>query len=205
MDPDEVEAFVLSRRANLPCIRMHVRPDGRYQDGPCEPARRRKLKRALFAATALGLTGILGTLSADASEVVAPASDRAPASTFDERGFRDPSLAGVDVHPSRGRLESYANGGPMFTPSTPYTDELDALEATFLASPALLRATRGAARGFLTLTVTVGTNGRLSADVFHASEGFEATARRVARAASRMRTDLRPSEPIHSHWYRAFR
>ncbi len=205
MDPDEVEAFVLSRRANLPCLRMHVRPDGRYQDGPCEPAQRRMLKRALFAAITLGLTGILGVLSADPGPTEARPPEVATPNRFDAHWFREPTSY-ADV-PSRGRvaLTSELLGAPALDPVTPYARELDALEATFWASPPIVRATLGAERGFLTLTVTVGTNGRLTAEVFHASEGFETIARRAARAASRVRTGLRPSEPVVSHWYRAFR
>jgi hypothetical protein len=69
LDPDEIEAFLRERKDALPCLQLHVRPDGRYQDGPCGPAERRALVRAGTLALTLGLSGVVALLSASGSSI----------------------------------------------------------------------------------------------------------------------------------------
>jgi hypothetical protein len=67
LDPEEIEAFLSERREKLPCMRLYVRPDGRYQEGPCAPARRR-LFHAAAAAALLGLVGLAAYMSSEDEE-----------------------------------------------------------------------------------------------------------------------------------------
>jgi|GEM_PF-1822197 len=213
MDPDEVEDFVEARRENLPCVRMHARPDGRYQDGPCAPAQRRHFTRAIAAAAALGLAGVLGTLGGegDATGTCASstsASDHASSNHVDGGAFTNatpnPSLPDSARRWGRGALSADTLGEPtVCVREAP--PELEDLEPTFWSNEAVVRAAAGAAPGYVTLTVTVDTRGRLSADVLYASEGLEEIAARVARAAPHVRAPFRPTEPITTHWYHAFR
>lgn len=95
MMPEEVEAFLRGRR-DTPCVQMHARPDGYYQDGPCLPGQRRTLRRALALAAGLGLGGLVALLSADESSVDdAVRAELAPREvTFDASAFlRGPSTA----------------------------------------------------------------------------------------------------------------
>lgn len=81
LDPEEIEAFLAERRERLPCLRLHVRPDGRYQEGPCAAARQR-LVRAAAAAVAVGLVGLVALLLPEGPRH----AGRAHASPNDPRG-----------------------------------------------------------------------------------------------------------------------
>lgn len=88
LDPEEIEAFLSERREKLPCLRLYVRPDGRYQEGPCAPARRR-LFHAAAAAALLGLVGLGAYLSSEDEPQhhprrVAPWGHHAPLGTMGE-------------------------------------------------------------------------------------------------------------------------
>ena len=77
LDPDEAEAFLAERRATLPCLRVVVRTDGRYQDGACA-AGRASLVRAGATAVVLGLVSAATLLIASAAPAHAPSGCRVP-------------------------------------------------------------------------------------------------------------------------------
>lgn len=89
MSADEVEAFVEARQHDLPCVQLHARPDGRYQDGPCAPAERRHLTRAALAAAGLGLSGLLSVLASE-SRAEVPIARRPRADDIATHPFVEP-------------------------------------------------------------------------------------------------------------------
>jgi hypothetical protein len=78
MDAEEAEAFLDERRTNLPCLVLHRRLDGYFQDGRCEPGEQRMVRAAALATT-LGLVAALGVLAASRVEPSPPSCARGPA------------------------------------------------------------------------------------------------------------------------------
>lgn len=129
MSADEVEAFVEARQHDLPCVQLHARPDGRYQDGPCAPAQRRNLKRAALAAAGLGLSGLLSVLATESSADV-PIAHRPRADDIATHPFVEPipePCPWPAPEPTLGRSGSFT-GAAVLIP------ELDEFEPKLVGS-----------------------------------------------------------------------
>lgn len=196
MDPDEVEAFIAARREKLPCMRMHIRPDGRYQDGPCVPAARRRLVRATATAVGLGLAGIISLLSAETSAVDEAVRASMPVrATFDARAFVEPP-------PEPPPLTAFEDEGVPFVGlfeiiESPYQADLDALEERMWSEVGSVHES-----GYVSLLVTVDPEGRVTAEVERFPGMPERVAERAARVARGLRAPFRPDGPVTTVWAR---
>jgi hypothetical protein len=203
MSADEVEAFVEARQHDLPCVRLHARPDGRYQDGPCAPAERRHLTRAALAAAGLGLSGLLSVLASESHAEVPSAHRRAD--DIATHPFVEPipePCPWPAPEPTLGSGGSMG-GGIGFDPMSP---ELDELEAELWSTESVVRAARSApVPSSITLWFEVDDEGRITAWTSEVTPGYESVAAEAVAVASRLRVRDVRSAPRRGMFFHDFR
>lgn len=198
MSPDEVEAFVEARQHDLPCVQLHARPDGRYQDGPCAPAQTRRLTRAALAAAGLGLTGLLSVLASESrAEAPVNVGPRADAT----RPFVEPI---PEPCPWPAPEPTFSMGGGIGL--APMSPELDALEAELWSTESVVRAARSApVPSSITLWFEVDEEGRITAWTSEVAPGYASVAAEALAVASRLRVRDVRSAPRTGMFFHDFR